>query len=53
MIGIYQVRETLPETTAETEGRLIKEFLSYKEASHWLDKQKKAGDIRNLYICER
>ena len=49
----YQIRETIPGMTAEQEGRLIKEFLSYRKASNWLDKRSNSGETRNLYICER
>jgi hypothetical protein len=50
---MYQVRETIPGMAAEQEGKLIKEFLSYKQASNWLSKRMKEGENRNLYICER
>jgi len=50
---VYQIRETIPGMTAEQEGKLIKEFSSYKEASDWLSQRMKEGESRNLYICER
>lgn len=50
---VYQVRETIIGTTAEEEGKLIKEFPSFIEASSWLDKIMPKGETRNLYVCSR